>query len=235
MVRRLDGITHALKSQTDISSAVLSVVDRVQVEITRLVGDFRGRVAFLVEFEEEEFTFRADVEAVAHRFCLIDDFLEDISRIALERGLVIRHVDRADQTAGLDIFVLSPRNDRPGVVIGMQIHVTFIDPDESVDGGPVKHDLVVQRLFKLRHRDGDVLHDTKQVGELKSDKFHVVLFCALQNLLFCELTHKILLLDITSIIKFDKKEEGAPIRIGTPSLFILAKSLHLQNGFVNSF
>ena len=147
-------------------------------------------MSFLIEFEEEEFTFGTDVESVAHLLCLVDDFLEDVSRIALERGLVVGHIDGADQTACLDLLVLSPGNDCPGIVIGMQVHITFIDPNEPVDGRTVKHAFIIQGFFQLRYRDGNVFHDTEQVGELQSHEFDIVLFCTFQDLFFCELTHK---------------------------------------------
>ena len=56
MVRGFDDVTHLLECEANVSSAVFTVIDRIQVEVTGFVGHFGGRLSFLIQFEEEELT-----------------------------------------------------------------------------------------------------------------------------------------------------------------------------------
>jgi hypothetical protein len=49
-----------------------------------------------------------------------------------------------------------------------------MDADKALDGGAVHHDLVVHGLLDLGGGDGDVFKLTKNIGELKADKFYVL-------------------------------------------------------------
>ncbi|MBR5771722.1 MAG: hypothetical protein IKY00_00765, partial [Clostridia bacterium] len=44
-------------------------------------------------------------------------------------------------------------------------------------------------LFKLRYGNGNIFHNTEQIGKLQADKFNIVFQCALKYLFFCDFAH----------------------------------------------
>ena len=68
-----------------------------------------------------------------------------------------------------------PGEDGKAVQIGVEVLVGLIDADEALDGGAVKHDLVVHRLLDLRGGDGHILQLSEDVHKLHPDEFDVLL------------------------------------------------------------
>ena len=133
VMRRLNSIAHFLKCKADISTAILTVIDRIKVKIACFVACLQGRNAILIQLEKEEFTFRSYVKAVAHFSRLVNNLLEHVSRIALKRSYVICFIYRADKSCCLSIKMLSPRKNCPGVIIRVQIHIGLVNSNEAVN------------------------------------------------------------------------------------------------------
>ena len=63
VVGSLNGVAHILQGQANIPTAVLAVVDGVQVKVTALVAGLQGGVAVLVQLKQEELALRANINA----------------------------------------------------------------------------------------------------------------------------------------------------------------------------
>ena len=136
---------------------------------------------------QEEFAFRSYIERVSHGFRLAYDLLQHITGISLITAS-IRAVHITDQTRHLALLG-SPRKCSKSAVIRVQIHITLFHPHKSFHWGTVKHYFVIQSIFQMTGSDRKVLHISKQVGKLESDKLHIFVFHHFQNIFFRVFTH----------------------------------------------
>jgi hypothetical protein len=86
----------------------------------------------------------------------------------MERGAV-GHVDVADEPPHPRRRITPWEDLERGEIRGQQ-HIRLFHPHESGDGGPVEHDVALQRLPELRAWDLDVLDNAQNVGELQAQK-----------------------------------------------------------------
>ena len=133
VMRSLDCVAHFFKCKANITTAVFAMVNRVKVKITGLITCFKSRCAVFIKLEEEEFTFRTNIEAVAHFCRLVNNFLKHISRVALKRSYIVCLIHRANKSCCLCIEVLSPRENSPCIIIRMQVHIRLVNSDKTVN------------------------------------------------------------------------------------------------------
>src|SRR5690606_29706278 len=88
--------------------------------------------------------------------------------------LAVRHVDVTDQPGG-GVAILLPGDQRVGVAIGHQEHIALGDAGKAGDRRAVEPDAVGQGLADLTLRNGDVLDDAHDVGELQADELDAIL------------------------------------------------------------
>ena len=103
VVRCLDSIAHFLECKTNITPAILAVVDWIKVKISCLITRFKGRLTVFVQLKEEKFTLGSNIKAVAHFCRLVNNLLQNISRVALKRSNIIGFIHRAYKSARLSI------------------------------------------------------------------------------------------------------------------------------------
>src|SRR6266516_3671635 len=84
-------------------------------------------------------------------------------------GRPVGSVDVTDHAGDLPGGV-AVRKHAKRLQIGPQHHVGFLDPDESLDGRAVEHDVALERLLKLAVRHLDVLVDAEDVRELETHR-----------------------------------------------------------------
>ena len=170
----LDLEVHLLQGQADLPPGGFPVVQGAQVKVARLVVGLGGGLALLVGLEQEELALRAHVEPVeAHVVGLLDHPLEHLAGIA-HKGAAVRVVHIADQAGHLAVAG-PPRKDPEALQVRVEILVGLVDPDKALNGGTVKHDLVVHGLLDLGGGDGHVLQLAKDICELKTDELHILL------------------------------------------------------------
>ena len=184
VVAGLDLIAHLLQGVADLPAGRLPVVQGAQVKVARLVLGSSGGVAVLIGLKEEKLQLRANVEVVkAHGLRPAQDPAQHTPRVAHEGGPVgIVHV--AEHTGGAAPAHIV-RQDDEAVQVGIQALVRLVDAGKALDGGAVKHDLVVHRLLHLGGGDGHVLHLAENISELHPDKLHALFPDDADNILFC--------------------------------------------------
>ena len=96
-----------LERVDDVSSGLLALVGRRQVEVTARVLGSRSRLAVLVLKEQEELALHAGVHGEAHLPGLFEDLLQPGSRASLENGAV-RKADVADQASHFPALQMFP-------------------------------------------------------------------------------------------------------------------------------
>ena len=169
VVRRLDLEAHRLEHDHDVAPALLSEVDRGQVEVAAgVVGVERG-ASLLVLLEQKELGLRPGHHLEALFRGALDLPLERQPRTAGERRAV-RQMDVADHARHFRAVRVGPGIDLEGVPVGNQQHVRFFDAGESLDRRAVEHDLAVEGFLELTARHLDVLDDAQEVGELESEE-----------------------------------------------------------------
>ena len=93
-------------------------------------------------------------------------------------------MDIADQP-GHPAVAGPPGKNGEGVQVRVEILVRLVDPHEPLDGGAVKHDLVVDRLLDLRRSNGHVLQLAENIGELQANELHILLFDFANDVFLC--------------------------------------------------
>ena len=175
MVAGLDLIAHLLQRQADLPPGGLPVIQGAQVEIARLVVGAGGGLALLIGLEQEELRLGAHVEGVvAHGLRFLQHPLQHPPGVS-HKGSAVRVVHVADEPGHLAVLG-PPGEDDKAVQVGPEILVRLVDADKPLDGGAVDHDLVVHGLLDLGGGDGHVFQLAKDVGELHSDEFYILLF-----------------------------------------------------------
>ena len=113
--------------------------------------------------KQEELGFYARVHDVSQfcRFCRYT--LQGETRVS-EEWRFVRLVYIADEPSHTRLC-LSPREDPEGLEIGLEQHVAFFDPNESLDRGSVEHDLAGKRFLELARGNLNILGVPEDVGE----------------------------------------------------------------------
>ena len=174
VVAGLDLKAHLLQVHAHLPAGGLPVVQGAQVEVARLVPGLGGGVALFVGLKEEKFQLRPDVEGVkAHVVGPLQHPAEHPPGITHKGGAVgIVHV--ADQPGHLALGG-PPGENGKAVQVGIEALVRLVDPGEALDGGTVKHDLVVDSLLHLGGGDGHILQLAEDIHKLHADKFDLLL------------------------------------------------------------
>ena len=174
MVAGFDLKAHLLQIQADLPAGGFAVVQRAQVEVARLVLGAGGGPAVLVRLKEEKFQLRPDVELIkAHGVGPAQRPAQHPPGVP-HKGRAVGVVHVAEH-AGHPAPGHLRRQDKEAVQVGVQALVRLVDAGEALDGGAVKHDLVVHRLLHLGGGDGHVLHLAENVGELHPDELDLLL------------------------------------------------------------
>src|SRR5690606_25062707 len=123
----------------------------------------------LVDHKQKEFCFDTGkhIEAETARFFQI--LLQPCTWTTAKRTPV-RVTDIANQTSNFAPFHVFEGENPERPRIRLQQHVRLFDSGEPFDSRSVKHNLPVQRLFKLTFGDLDILVAPHDVGKLKSHK-----------------------------------------------------------------
>ena len=169
-----DDEAHIGQRNDDIAADVLGAVGRRQIKVAAVILELEARFA-VNHPEEEEFEFGTRIEGVSHILGFFHGFLEDISRVALEGGAV-GLIDVADKTGFFDAAVLLPRKQCVCCDIWSQDHIGLFYTREPFYRRSVKGNAVGERFFRLNLRDCDVFDLSLNIGELKADELHVVVF-----------------------------------------------------------
>ena len=171
---------HFFQRQADIAAALFALVGGTHIEIARNVAGLGGRVAFFIQLEQEEFTFRTDVERIAHVCGFFNDFFQNVSRVAEEWGFAVCAIDVANHARN----AVFPRQDDERIIIRAEIHVGFIDTNIALNRGTVEHAFIVQCFFELALGNRNIFQLTENIRELQTDKLHIFFFCDSQNIFF---------------------------------------------------
>ena len=83
----------------------------------------------------------------------------------------------------------TPWKNSHGGKIRIQKHIRFLNSHESFNRRTVKHAFIIQRFFKLAGCHGNIFHISEKIRKLKTDKFHIFLFCQPQNIFLCVIFH----------------------------------------------
>ena len=150
------------------------MVQRAQVEVTRLIPRLGGGAPLLVGLKEEKFQLRPDIKGIkAHVPGPLDHPAQHAPGVAHKGGPVgVVHI--ADKPGHLALGG-APGEDGEAVEVGVQVLVRLIHPGKALDGGAVEHDLVIDRLFDLVGRDGHVFQLAENIHKLHADKFDLFL------------------------------------------------------------
>ena len=187
MVAGLDLKAHLLQIQADLPAGALTVVQGAQVEVARLVPGEGGGVALVVSLKEEELQLRPDVEGIkAHVPAALEHPAEHPAGVA-HKGGSVRVIHVADQPGHLALGG-PPGEDGKAVQIGVEVLIGLIDAGVALDGGAVKGDLVVHRLFNLGGGDGHILQLSEDVHKLHPNEFDVLLLHDADNV-FLSIAH----------------------------------------------
>ena len=104
MMGRLNLKIHLLQGQADLPSSRLTMVQRSQIKVPRLVVRLGGRLTFLIGLEQEKLRFWSYIEPVeAHILSLLDHPLEHIARVA-HKGASIGIVHVTDQAGHFSVL-----------------------------------------------------------------------------------------------------------------------------------
>ncbi len=188
VVGRLDLEPHVLQGGDHGTARLVAQVDGREVEVAAFVFCLRRRTAFRVPLEQIELGLGPGVHDETGGLGLLDDALQVAARVAGER-LAAGQVDVADEPGDVAVLAL-PGDEGKRVEVRLQVHVGLLDADEALDGGPVEHDVAVQRLFQLFDRQGHVLGRAEDIGELELDKFDFELLGLLENSVLRHFTHR---------------------------------------------
>ena len=230
VVAGLDLKAHLLQGHADLPAGALAVIQGAQVEVARLVVGLGGGTALVVGLEQEELGLGPHVEGVIpHVLGPLKDPLQGAAGIA-HKGSAVGVVDIADQPGNLAVAG-PPGENHEGVQIGIEILVGLVDADETLDGGAVEHNLVVDRLLDLGGGDGHVLQLTENVGELEADKLDILLVDDADNI-FLGVRHCRYLLSLFHIER-KRRRRSHPGRVGTPSFSTDGVSIVWTAVFVN--
>ena len=172
MVRRLHSKPHLLQIQNNITTYILCHIYRAHIKIPgHFPGVCRGSAA-LICVKQEKFTFRAHMEGVSHSLSLFQNLLQHIPGIALKR-FPVGTVNVTNQAGNLSLL-RPPGEYLKGIIIRIQIHIRFLNPNKSVYGRAVKYALIIQRPFQLTGGKSHVLQHTKHIRKLQTDKFYIL-------------------------------------------------------------
>ena len=161
MVRRLHSKPHLLQIQNNITAYILCHIYRAHIKIPgHFPGVCRGSAA-LICVKQEKFTFRAHMEGVSHSLSLFQNLLQHIPGIALKR-FPVGTVNVTNQAGNLSLL-RPPGEYLKGIIIRIQIHIRFLNPNKSVYGRAVKYALIIQRPFQLTGGKSHVLQHTKHI------------------------------------------------------------------------
>ena len=134
----------------------------------------------VARLKQEELSLRTGVQRVAALSSHGNDTLQRRTR-ATGEGLAIRGRDVADDPRNLLAGRTGPREDAEGVQVRTQVHVRFLDPDESLDRRPVEHDPAIERFGELPVRNLDVLDRAEDIGELQAQEFDLLALRSLED------------------------------------------------------
>ncbi|KYC61210.1 hypothetical protein B4100_3310 [Heyndrickxia coagulans] len=189
MVGRFNFKAHFLEFQYDVAPAVFAKVRRRQVKIAAVVVQLQCRFIFFIQLEEEEFRFRPKIKTREAKFFHFFQYpFQIIPRITFKRGAV-RIINIANQTGDFP-FLSGPRENDPCIIVRIQIHIRFFNPDKPFNRRAVEHDFIVERFFKLAERDFHVFNRPQNIRELQADEFHILFFGIFQNIFTCKLRHE---------------------------------------------
>ena len=183
VVGGLDLKVHSLQRHTDLPPGGFAVIQRAQIEVASLIVGLGGGLSLVIGLEQEKLCFRPHVESLkAHISGLLDGPLQNIAGIPGKRRPVgVVHV--TDQPGHL--FVQRPPGkDAEGLQIRIKILVGLIDTDKALDGGAVKHTLIVYRLLNLGGGNGHVFQLAENIRKLEANKFDILLPDHTDDILF---------------------------------------------------
>ena len=172
MVAGLDLKAHVLQSQADLPAGDLSGIHGAQIKIAGLIVGLGSGFAVLIGTEQEELRLGAHIESVvAHIGGTLQYPLEHAAGIA-HKGAAVRVMHIADEPRHLAVLAVPGKDDK-GIQIGIQVLVGLINADKALDGGAVKHDLIVDRLFDLRGGNGHIFQLAENIGKLQANELHI--------------------------------------------------------------
>ena len=172
VMRRLDVESHLLERQHDLAPDVLTQIDGREVEVAAGVVRFGRRLAVPRRWKRKN---SASGPALAAKSL---SAASAIARFSVDRGHPANGVPSGvsmSQIIRADLLArpVAPGKDQEGAQVGLEVHVRFLDPDESLDRGAVEHDFAVERVFELAIGDFDVLDRAEDVGELQAHELHL--------------------------------------------------------------
>ena len=224
---------HLFQCQDHIPSGILPEVHGTHVKITRLFPRMGGRRTILVHIEQEKLALRTHIKAVAHIRRFLNRPFQNIPRISLKRRSV-RSVNITDQPRH-PALLGTPRKDRHGIQIRIQIHIRLHPAGKSLNGRTVKHTLVIQCPFKLARRHRHIFQIAEYIRKLQPDKFHILFCHKIHDILFCQILHPLLLFSILfeaggAVIRFADRTAAnsltcLPVRLFLPAQLYLKRAL----------
>ena len=188
MMGCLDDESHILQVHDDVTTGILTEVQRSDVEISGLFVGVGRRHGIFIGIEQEKFTFGTYLERISHILSLLHRTLQHIAGIAFKR-LGVGAIDITDHTRHLALLG-SPGEDLQRRQIRIQIHIGFLDPGEAVDGGAVEHAFIVQYTIQLTGCHCNIFQIAKQIRELQTDEFHILFFHKTDDIFLGIIVHR---------------------------------------------
>ena len=164
---------HILQIQHNIPAHIFRQVNRRNIKIPCHLVGLGGGPPLLVGVEQEEFTLRPHLEGISHGLCPGHGLPQHITGIT-RKGRAVRIVHVADQAGHLSLLG-TPGKYLKGIKIRIEVHIGLINPHKALDGGAVKHTLVIQGLLQLAGRNCHIFQLSKYIRKLKADELHILL------------------------------------------------------------
>ena len=180
VMRCLHTVPHIFHCKNNITSCILSLVQRSQIKISCTFIGNRRRISRIIRLKQEKFAFRSYVKVISHLFCLGKYLLKNMSRIAFV-SCSIRSVNIADKSCNLSLL-RPPRKNFKCIQIRVQIHIRFFDSGKSFYRRSIKHTFIIQCSLKLAYCNRYILHCSENIGELQPDKSHVFFLDKIQDI-----------------------------------------------------
>ena len=160
------------------------MVQGTQIEVGGFVPGTGGGPAVLIQLKEEKLQLWTNIEVVEpHGLGPAQNPAQNAPGVPHEGGAVcIVHITEHPG-------YLSPRHlrrqDREAVQVWIQALIRLVNTGKALDGGTVKHDLVVHRLLNLRRGNRHIFHLAENIGKLHPNKFNFFPLDDADNVLFC--------------------------------------------------
>ena len=176
VVAELDRDAHRLECVDGVAAEIRSRIVHSLVEVSARVRRDRWSAVDRAVLQKEELDFRVDVAAEAQVAGLAQLATQYVARIGPRRRTV-GHRDVTEHASGmLRTVLVGPRQDLECRGVGPSDGVGFGDSRESLDGGTVESDSLLEGAFEFGGGDRHRFEVPENIGEPQADKPNVALF-----------------------------------------------------------